>query len=514
VTIVRREHRDNFTIVPNAMFLDERLSVEAKGVLGFLLSRPHKWQVRLDHIGRTLRVGRKKLQRIFRELISAGYVTREQQRILDGHRFGEMDYVVRDVSDSTHITTVMQPVDNLPIPEDRKGPAVPRVQKGPAYKEPPRVQKGLREIDEDQADVVRRIFSEYALGRSARTIAAGLNRDGLPSPFGYHWAASTINGNLKRHSGLLYNEAYIGFLVFNRIAMIKNPETGKRISRPNPPEKWQVVAAPHLRIIQDEVWDAVQARKKIYGGKRTHERRRPRHMFSGLVRCGACGGSYTIKNRDQLACSAHREKGTCDNNRTIRVAELERRVLEGIERRLLAPEIIAEFLKEYHSEQRRLRKEANRQRHEADKRVHDLDRHISNIIDAIAEGVATSGMKAKLIELEGEKEVISAKMATFSQAGNVVEFHPATVEAYRKKVAELQAALTSDEPGRREAMEIVRSLVNGIQIVPLDGRGQVELRVCGALAELLNLPSRQSGEPPSAAMVVAEEGLEPPTRGL
>jgi hypothetical protein len=47
-------------------------------------------------------------------------------------------------------------------------------------------------------------------------------------------------------------------------------------------------------------------------------------MFSGLVRRGVCGSSYTIKNRDQLACSAHREKGACDNNRTIRV-------LEGIE---------------------------------------------------------------------------------------------------------------------------------------------------------------------------------------
>ena len=105
------------------MFLDERLSVEAKGVLGFLLSRPHAWQVRLEHIGRTLRVGRKKLQRIFRELISAGYVTRERQRILDGHRFGEMDYVVRDVPDSTNHAPVIQPVDNLPIPEDRKGPA-------------------------------------------------------------------------------------------------------------------------------------------------------------------------------------------------------------------------------------------------------------------------------------------------------------------------------------------------------------------------------------------------------
>jgi site-specific DNA recombinase len=374
--------------------------------------------------------------------------------------------------------------------------------------------RGLREIDEVQADVIRRIFREYASGHSARTIAAGLNRDGIPSPFGQHWAASTINGNLKRHSGLLYNEAFVGFLVFNRVAMIKDPETGKRVSRPNPREQWQVVEAAHLRIVSDEIWDAVQARKRIYGGKRTHERRRPRHMFSGLVRCGACGGSYTIKNRDQLACSAHREKGTCDNNRTIRVAELERRVLEGIERRLLAPEAIAEFLREYQAEQRRLRTEASRHRREADQRASALDRQINNIVDAIAEGVATSAMKAKLIELESEKETLSADKAAFAQAGNVVVLHPAAVDAYRKKLTNLQAALTSDEQERREAMDIVRSLVSGIQVVPLEGRGQIELHVCGSLAELLNLPRRQPGQPPSAAMVVAEEGLEPPTQGL
>jgi hypothetical protein len=137
VTIVRRQHWAHFTIVPNAMFLDERLSIEAKSVLGFLLSRPHKWQVRLDHVGRTLRIGRKKLQRIFRELISAGYVTREQRRILDDQRFGEMDYVVRDVPEP-----LSHPVDHSPIPWDQNGTAAPRVQKEPAYKEAPQVRKG------------------------------------------------------------------------------------------------------------------------------------------------------------------------------------------------------------------------------------------------------------------------------------------------------------------------------------------------------------------------------------
>ncbi|WP_315785424.1 hypothetical protein [Bradyrhizobium sp. SZCCHNPS1003] len=102
MTIVRCEHKARFTIVPNAVFADSRLSVEAKGVLGYLLSSPHECHVRLDHVGRPLQVGRKKLQRIFRELIASGYVTREAQRMVDGHRLGEIDYIVGDVPVVAH----------------------------------------------------------------------------------------------------------------------------------------------------------------------------------------------------------------------------------------------------------------------------------------------------------------------------------------------------------------------------------------------------------------------------
>jgi len=154
VKIVRREHRAQFTIVPNAVFADPRLSVEAKGVLGYLLSRPHKWHVRLDHVGRTLLVGRKKLQRIFRELIAAGYVTREAQRIADGHRFGEIDYVIRDVPVS---------VDKSARPQGRKGPAAPRVQKGPAYKDAPRGPEGpaYKELYKNRSDRGRVCATEW-----------------------------------------------------------------------------------------------------------------------------------------------------------------------------------------------------------------------------------------------------------------------------------------------------------------------------------------------------------------
>ncbi|MGH7088386.1 MAG: recombinase family protein [Stellaceae bacterium] len=88
---------------------------------------------------------------------------------------------------------------------------------------------------EDEAAVIRRIFSEYAAGLSARAIAAGLNRDGIPSPRGGAWGASSINGSRSRASGILYNEAYIGRLVYNRTTFSKDPESGRRVSRPRSP---------------------------------------------------------------------------------------------------------------------------------------------------------------------------------------------------------------------------------------------------------------------------------------
>jgi len=152
VTIVRRVHRAHFTILPNAIFTDERLSIEAKGVLGYLLSRPHKWSVRLEQVASTLRIGRKKLQRIFRELISAGYVTREQQRIVDDQRFGRLDYVVRDVPEA-----MTRPVDNCTEPRVQKGPAAPSAQVSPAhgeFKMWPQGQKGpaYKELKKKETD--------------------------------------------------------------------------------------------------------------------------------------------------------------------------------------------------------------------------------------------------------------------------------------------------------------------------------------------------------------------------
>ncbi len=92
-------------------------------------------------------------------------------------------------------------------------------------------------------------------------IARDLNHDGVPSPRGGQWNASTINGNRARRNGILHNELYAGNVVWNRQSFRKDPETGKRVARVNPREDWITVEVPELRIIDTETWDRVQAIK-------------------------------------------------------------------------------------------------------------------------------------------------------------------------------------------------------------------------------------------------------------
>ncbi|WP_298283578.1 recombinase family protein, partial [Acidocella sp.] len=65
------------------------------------------------------------------------------------------------------------------------------------------VTTGEREIIPAEADIVRRIFQEYAVGKSPRHIAIELNHEGIPAPGGAAWGQSTINGNAERGTGVL-----------------------------------------------------------------------------------------------------------------------------------------------------------------------------------------------------------------------------------------------------------------------------------------------------------------------
>jgi hypothetical protein len=120
---------------------------------------------------------------------------------------------------------------------------------------------GDREIVPAEADVIRRIFRDYATGLSPKAIAKRLNAERCAGPGGSPWNPSTVHGNPARGTGILNNELYVGRLVWNRLRYVKDPDSGKRVSRPNPPSEWVTTAVPELRIVDDGLWSHVKARQ-------------------------------------------------------------------------------------------------------------------------------------------------------------------------------------------------------------------------------------------------------------
>ena len=150
-------------------------------------------------------------------------------------------------------------------------------------------------------------FREFAEGRSPRAIAHRLNADGIPGPRGLLCRDTAIRGHQTRGTGLLNNELYIGRLVWNRLRYVKDPETGRRVSRLNPPEDMIVTEVPELRIVDDALWEAVKQRQgdiaespRVRGIKATRfwERRRKTHLLTGLMCCGSCGGGFASVGKD------------------------------------------------------------------------------------------------------------------------------------------------------------------------------------------------------------------------
>ena len=99
-------------------------------------------------------------------------------------------------------------------------------------------------------------FPERVAGIAPKAIAKRLNHHGIAGPFGGTWSPSTIHGNSKRGTGILNNELHIGRLIWNRLRYVKNPDTGKRISRLNPSAEWITKGDSVLRIVSDELWNA------------------------------------------------------------------------------------------------------------------------------------------------------------------------------------------------------------------------------------------------------------------
>ena len=85
----RSRHVSGFTVLPNALLQDRRMSFTARGVLGDLLSRPDGWREDGRHMADTSPQGRLAVSRALKELTALGYYRVDKVRRADGTLYSE-----------------------------------------------------------------------------------------------------------------------------------------------------------------------------------------------------------------------------------------------------------------------------------------------------------------------------------------------------------------------------------------------------------------------------------------
>ena len=391
---------------------------------------------------------------------------------------------------------------------------------------------GQRAINPAEAAVIVRIFELYANGVSPRDIAARLNAEGIKGPDGRTWADTTIRGQNDRGTGILNNGLYRGVLEWNRCSYIKNPQTGKKTARPNPPSEWTITQVPDLRIVSDELWNKVKARQgevrtdmaRDPDGNALNATHRRKFLLSGRLYCGECGGPMTIVNQESYGCATKRSKGTCSNAGTVKRTDIEERVLGGLRDRSLAPDAVKAFMQAYLDERKRLHQEANAARAGLETELAKIDRKINALVKAIEDGLYDQSIKQQMIDLRRQHTEIEAKLA-LADAPPVLTLHPKLPELYRAKVADLITALNSDGMAA-EAGDLIRSMVDSVILIPDASGGPMRAELHGDLANIISVCDRLSGcsKTPKAGpvgmgpalelSVVAGIGFEPMTSRL
>ena len=157
-----------------------------------------------------------------------------------------------------------------------------------------------RQINVQQAAIVRKIFSLYAEGHGQITIAKTLNREHALSPRGHGWGPSSIRE-------VLHRELYAGVLWWSRTR--KRDAWGRladREARPRPASDWIKVEQPALRVVSAAQWASTQQRMATTRAcylRSTHGAVNGRpvdataraYLLTGMARCGVCGASLEVR---------------------------------------------------------------------------------------------------------------------------------------------------------------------------------------------------------------------------
>lgn len=327
------------------------------------------------------------------------------------------------------------------------------------YKKDP-INKNKLIVDEEAAQVVRRIFNLYISGESISGISRILCKERIPTPAVYkkqqgltykykqkydycekygYWAETTIRRILK-------NKSYLGSIVQGKTRKI-NYKNKKMF--PMPEERWVVVDNMHEAIISEEEFELVQ--KIALARVRRPKKAKVPYILSGKIKCAECGSTIvnTGKNpsgtRTYARCQLYKKSNGqhCTPHKII-FQEIEEIVLEQI-RALIDcvldneddVEELSKILQLNDSDIQE-RKHVESKLAEFEKKKDEAKQMIKNLYLDKANGIISTAMycemskdyEKSIAEYTQRMEVLSNKLKTFQENEKKVKDYCAMVREY------------------------------------------------------------------------------------
>ena len=359
-------------------------------------------------------------------------------------------------------------------------------------------------IDEEAAEVVKRIYALCIAGKGPAQIARILEADRIPTP-SEHFVANGRNPRSKvttipcgwsgdSVADILDNRQYTGCAVNNKSTRVSY-KVHKTILHPE--DEYQIIPNMQEAIIPEELWMRVHE-------LRSHKHRQTRtgstSIFSGLVFCADCGKKmYFIDTRRQrpnslhFVCSGYKAGRHGCTSHYIRESILKQIMLDSISR-------FMDFVRSYESVFIHLLEQRHEKTRSIDlkrmKRAVENNRKRIDEIDLLIERIYEDNVKGKITD-----ERFMTMSRKFEEEQRSLKDETTAIEAELEKEAERKTDLrlllktVREQADIRELTpELVNTLIRRIEIhepVTINGRKNVDVDIYFTGIGMFNVPDSE-----------------------
>lgn len=331
--------------------------------------------------------------------------------LLKGFQAQEENLDKADKVDRGHRAAVLRgkPIGGIPYGYIREWRAV----------EPGQPPVAGRVIDPMAANVVRRIYEEYASGLGTTEIVRRLNAEGILGPRGKRWNPSHLLGNSATKQGLLRRPIYIGQVRYGVTHNHRDIDTGLRWAEISTDEIAEGFNQDH-RILDDSLYYAVQDKLSDRSRKPAARSRTNKYLLSSKLTCSNCGYNYVAVDRHLAACRGNTSMGVCDNRTRVDLLEAEDRILAYLEGPLLETSAVELFIKSYGEAARRWRSDMRVKVTSTNARTTKLEKTVERLVVKLAESTlsasASDAVVAALNKAANELSILAQQNQSLNAA--------------------------------------------------------------------------------------------------